>query len=225
MCKYIWLVKKDLSLPDSPDNWIVMNGQEFEQFLKTEDGINRKNNFVSMPPPSKDDPSEIWYFVEYCEKDQKAAARSSENRKHYVKTQEFDYPLEIISYSHMNEDGLEDDYEALMVDRDCFVEDDAMDNLIWQEVLIAIGRLNDFDREIIRCFYLNKQPEKEREYARRCDISQYAAHKRKVMAINNLREILQTQYLHSEKQPSASSENAQFSARISTKLNKIKYKK
>lgn len=196
MCKKICLVKKDPSLPDAPGNWIVMNGYEFSNFLKTSNGAQRKGNFVSMPPFDYDDPNDIWYVIEYGRKKRRKKVKSQENRAHYVKKNEFDYPLEIVSYSHMLDDGQEDDYEHLMIDPDCFVEDDAVDNLQWYEVLTAIDQLSEFDREVITSFYLRKVPETENEYAKRHGITQGSAHERKDRAIRNLRLIVCDQDLY-----------------------------
>lgn len=195
MCKKICLVKKDPSLPDSPNNWVVMNGFEFYLFLKTPDGALRKKNFVSMPPFDYDDPDDIWYVIEYGRKKRKLA-RKQANRAHYVKQQEFDYPLEIVSYSHMLDDGREDDYEHLMTDPDCFVEDDAVDSLQWHEVQVAIGRLTESDREVITSFYLSNAPETESRYAERHGITQGGAHRRKCRAIRNLRLIVHDQNMY-----------------------------
>ncbi len=190
MCKKICLVKKDPSLPDAPGNWIVMNGYEFCKFLKTPDGANRKRNFVSMPPFDYDDPNDIWYVIEYGQKKHRKKVKSQENHAHYTKKNEFDYPIDIVSYSHMMDDGQEDDYEHLMIDPDCFVEDDAMDNLQWYEVLLAIDQLSEFDQEVITSFYLGEKPETENEYAKRHGITQGSAHERKDRAIKNLRLIV-----------------------------------
>ncbi|MBQ6481683.1 MAG: sigma-70 family RNA polymerase sigma factor [Anaerolineaceae bacterium] len=201
MCKKICLVKKDPSLPDAPGNWIVMNGYEFCTFLKTPDGAQRKRNFVSMPPFDYDDPNDIWYIIEYSRRKRRKKAKSQENRAHYVKKNEFEYPLEIVSYSHMLDDGQEDDYEGLMIDPDCFVEDDAVDKLQWYEVLTAIDQLSEFDREVISSFYLCKIPETESEYAKRHRITQGSAHERKDRAIRNLRLIVCDQNMYCDEVP------------------------
>lgn len=202
MCKKICLVKKDPSLPDAPGNWIVMNGQEFSKFLETPDGAQRSNNFVSMPPFDYDDPNDIWYIIEYSGRKRRKKAKSQENRAHYVKKNEFDYPLEIVSYSHMLDDGQEDDYEHLMIDPDCCVEDDAVDNLQWYEVLCAVERLTEFDREVITSFYLRRVPETENKYAKRHGITNSAAHARKKKAVANLRSIVQFECMYREREVS-----------------------
>lgn len=202
MCKKICLVKKDPSMPDAPSNWIVMNGYEFCMFLKTPDGAQRRKNFVSMPPFDYDDPDDIWYVIEYGQRKRRKKVKSQENHAHYTKKNAFDYPLEIVSYSHMMDDGQEDDYEHLMIDPDCFVEDDAVDNLQWYEVLSAVERLTEFDREVINSFYLCASPEKEAEYAKRHGITNGAAHARKKKAVTNLRSIVQYECMYHKREDS-----------------------
>lgn len=200
MCKKICLVKKDLLLPEAPDNWIIMNGFEFYIFIHSEEGQKRKKNFVSMPPFDYDDPEDIWYIIEYPGHKRKAVKKQA-NRAHYVKTQEFDFPIEILSYSHMNEDGLEDDYEALMVDPYCFVEEDALEKLQWAEVLLAIDKLNELDRSVIQDYFLGAAPMSLREYAKKHDVNTYIARKRKLSALQSLKQIIEIGFLNAETPP------------------------
>ena len=44
----IFLVKKDVKKPNSQDNWIIMTGQEFIKFIKTQEGKKRSKCFALL---------------------------------------------------------------------------------------------------------------------------------------------------------------------------------
>ena len=59
--KHIFLVKKNPALPGSDDNWIYMNYQQYQRFLNTPEGRERKNNFAQIDRVSRRD---VLYTIE-----------------------------------------------------------------------------------------------------------------------------------------------------------------
>ena len=45
----VFYVKMDPTMPESNDNWIEMNSFEFEQFIHTPEGHERRYNLRSLP--------------------------------------------------------------------------------------------------------------------------------------------------------------------------------
>ena len=55
------MVKKNPNMPESEDNWIMMNGYEFARFMETEEGQRRKKNFAQIDACGEED---VIYVVE-----------------------------------------------------------------------------------------------------------------------------------------------------------------
>ena len=53
--KKIYMVKKNPNMPESEDNWIMMNGYEFARFMETEEGQRRKKNFAQIDACGEED--------------------------------------------------------------------------------------------------------------------------------------------------------------------------
>ena len=51
----VFYVKKNPTMPMSNDNWIEMNSFEFEQFIHTPEGHERRYNFGRLDACSEDD--------------------------------------------------------------------------------------------------------------------------------------------------------------------------
>ena len=46
--KTTYLVKKNTEQPTGMDNWIIMDGKEFQIFRESEEGKRRSNNFIKL---------------------------------------------------------------------------------------------------------------------------------------------------------------------------------
>lgn len=179
-----YLVKKDCSLPEAPDNWIIMSGNEFMRFMATEDGQRRKKNFAKLDRCGEHDDAII---VECGERRARklererlgALYRICANSKYPILSYDLCIPCREAYYG------------------DDFIADPAADI---EEILIlnqelaclqeALQLLSAREKDLVMKLFLDEETMTEQEYADVCGIYQSSAHERKVRTLLKLKKIL-----------------------------------
>ena len=112
--KKTYLVKKNPSLPDVADNWIIMNGYEFARFIETEEGQRRKKNFAQLDACGDDDD----IIVAECGEERVNEWRAEKDSHDYLRKCEMESGIETISFTSINENGEEINLDELIADFD-----------------------------------------------------------------------------------------------------------
>lgn len=112
--KKTYLVKKNPSLPDGADNWIIMNGYEFARFIETEEGQRRKKNFAQLDACGDDDD----IIVAECGEERANEWRAEKDSHDYLRKCEMESGIETISFTSINENGEEINLDELIADFD-----------------------------------------------------------------------------------------------------------
>ena len=158
--KTTYLVKKNVNIPGTEENWIVMNTEEFLAFKQTDEGKERAKYLFQLSKCSEDD-ADI-----YAEVDRETFAkwRVDDNHRAYLVKVNKKMGYKVMSY---HEAELEQDYvdgEAVLVDESCNVEEEVLQKLEVAELYEAIHKLSESDQELLRIFYLADKPMSLREY-------------------------------------------------------------
>lgn len=184
--KKIYLVKKNPAI-DSKDNWIIMNGYDFAAFLKTPQGMSRKDNFGKLLSCSEDDSVII---IECSVDDVAEIDRENKKRIYKERTAEEDN-VELFSYSHHYNDDTEESGEDLLVDSETCVEDEAIALMRSTALKEAIRLLPDDERKLICAIYSPYHPVTESLYAKTQNTSRSAVNALKRKALGHLKTILE----------------------------------
>ena len=98
----VFYVKKNPTMPMSNDNWIEMNSFEFEQFIHTPEGRERRYNFGRLDACSEDD---AIIYIE-CGAEKAKEWESEINRRKYIQKVKKACDVTVCSYSAL----ISDDY-------------------------------------------------------------------------------------------------------------------
>ena len=93
----VFYVKKDPTMPESNDNWIEMNSFEFEQFIHTPEGRERRYNFGRLDACSEDD---AIIYIE-CGVEKAKEWKADKNRREYIQKVQKSCGVTVCSYSSL----------------------------------------------------------------------------------------------------------------------------
>ena len=182
MINTIYLVKKDVTKPYSRENWLLMNVNEFNAFVKTP--AARGRYFADVGGHEYDD---TWYIVE-CSKETAMKWRKELNRHYYLKRMERESGYQTVSYHNLMLEDEEINGEELISD----IEDDFVAEIIHKidlEILEqALNTLSDSDYDLVYALFLAETTVTEQEYAVLQGITQQAIHKRKSRILQTLKK-------------------------------------
>lgn len=180
--KTVYMVKKNPSLPDNKDNWILMNIAEFAAFSKTPAAKGRY--FADVGGHEN---SEIWYIVE-CPKPKAILWESELNRHRYLKRMECESKYKTVSYNLLEVDGEIVNSEDLIADPDCDVVAEVLLKLDIDTLHKALQSLTDDEYELIYQLYLSGTGNSEREYCRNNVFPQKTINDRKNSILRKLKK-------------------------------------
>ena len=187
--KHIFLVKKNPALPGSDDNWIYMNYQQYQRFLNTPEGRERKNNFAQIDRVSRRD---VLYTIEgdsdvvkkiMVEKDAHDYREKSKVKSGYT----------VCSYSAVYDSVLEILGEELIVDESANVERIVIHKLLLEAVKECYMELSEEDRHMLDHLYDDPQMSIE-EYADLVGLPVHVVKYQKKSILSSLKCMLNTQY-------------------------------
>lgn len=182
MQKKIYLVKKDPQAPCGKDNWIIMNGRQFRQFLDSPQSEGRRNSFAQMDACSEGD----YAIVMETEGESLRSMRAEHDRNTYMrKTAEEAAAAGIIALMPPEEadrsgNGYPEDPVADAAEADMEIE----------LLRSSVGRLREDEQRLIRYCLLSEMPLSEREYGSRYGMCRDSVHAAKRRIVRKLAGML-----------------------------------
>lgn len=133
-----FLVKKDANAQAGENNWIEMNVNQFKEFIKTEEGKNRKYNFAPLLGSGVGDTD---YYIETTREEVRRVRRDN-NHHAYLKKLEAESGMITVS---INDPDLFDNIEQedIIVDETAFVETICTAKETSREIQKALMMLTD----------------------------------------------------------------------------------
>ncbi len=165
--KKIYMVKKNPNMPESEDNWIMMNGYDFAMFIKTEEGQRRKNNFAQIDACGEDDDI---YIVE-CGEERAKKWRAEKDAHDYLKECEVNSGFETISFNAVDADGEELNLEDVVADPDSDVESEAFRRMKKEKIRSIVNLLSEDEYNLIFELFLSDEPMSLSEIADRENVA------------------------------------------------------
>lgn len=183
--KKLFFVKKNVNAPAEANNWIEMNLNEFKEFVKTEEGKIRKNNFAPLPGFGTGDAD---YYIETT-REEVSRIRKDNNRSAYLKKLETESGFVTVS---LNELDLfrENEQEDRIVDETAFVEKIYIAKETSSEIQKALSMLTDKQRDIICSLVYTDEPVRVKDYAKSHNMTSAAVIQTKERALKQLKKIL-----------------------------------
>ena len=185
----VFYVKKNPAMPMSNDNWIEMNSFEFEQFIHTPEGHERRYNFGRLDACSEDD---AIIYIE-CGVEKAKEWESEIIRRKYIQKVKKACDVTVCSYSSL----ISDDYpfktysgEQYLEDTDYDLEEIVMKNLDLERLHDALKTLSQEQMDLICALYLRDEPMSVSQYASVLGISKNAVQCRKNVILKKLRKIM-----------------------------------
>ena len=183
--KKIYLVKKDPSA-EAKDNWIVMSGEEFHDFISTAEGQRRKDSFEVLEACSEDDVM----IVAECGRTNASEWKRDRDRARYTRNMKIlgDY-IEV----GLNEKVSGDEdlvYEDSIASPDEFPEDTVIVKMTKEKLSVAILKLNDSERDMINKMFLEEPHMSEREYAEYAHMTRALVNRQKYRVLEKLKRLL-----------------------------------
>ena len=185
--KKVFLVKKNPNMPESEDNWIMMNSYEFAMFIKTEEGQRRKNNFAPLDACSEEDDI---YVVE-CGEERAKKWRSEKDAHDYLKECEAESGIETISFDSVEVDGEELSLEEVVADPNSDFLTDLIRKLEHEKLMHILETLPLEEYAIIHHLYLSETPISERTLARKMNLPQKTLNNRKLQIFARLKKLIE----------------------------------
>ena len=183
----LFYVKKDPAMPMSNDNWIEMNSFEFEQFIHTPEGRERRYNFGRLDACSENDT--IIYLE--CGAEKAREWKSESNRRAYIQKAKKKRGITVFSYSSMvSDEDPEETYsgEQYLEDKDYNLEEIVMRNLDLERMRAAFQILSSKEMELITALYLSDEPLSIAAYAAKEGVGKNAIQCRKKRILEKLRK-------------------------------------
>ena len=161
--KKIYMVKKNPNMPESEDNWIMMNGYEFARFMETEEGQRRKKNFAQIDACGEEDDI---YVVE-CGEERAKEWRSEKDAHDYLKECEVESGIETVSFDVVEVDGEELSLEEVVENPESDVVAEVIRKVAHDDLMEALSTLSDSDYDLIYQLFLSDEPLSLSEIAER----------------------------------------------------------
>ena len=184
----IYLVRKDPTQPPSTDNWIIMKGEEYYQFLCTPDGIQRKANFVLLPAEDKDGADII------IECDQKTITewRQDLNRHDYLQRGHTELGYTSVSlYAPVKQGEGTITWEEVLPDPgQQSVEDSVFLRMDKESLRDALRKLSDREQHIVYLLFFRVPPLSVSECAKELHLARASVYYLRPAIIEKLRTLM-----------------------------------
>ena len=168
------------------NNWNIMNFEEFQQFLQTEEGQRRKENFERLDPADKDD--DILYIE--CDRESALEIKTDRNHADYLKRAEQESGYETLSLDfviEINEEGETRSYMDQAVDETMDTELMAIEGLLKKELPGAWAQLDPEEQELMTALYIRDEKMTVNKYAAEHHVTRWSIRERHRTAIRKLR--------------------------------------
>ncbi len=147
MKKIIYMVKKDVSLPNQSDNWFLFSGKEFKEYIESHDMTGRY--FANLG--GEENAPEI--FIAECNKEQCRKWTAEYERHKYLRKVEKESNVVVFLESQLSNDGAELSLDDITASDDPLIEDDFIKNYEYQEVRGFLSKLPDRQRQVLELIY------------------------------------------------------------------------
>ena len=183
----LFFVKKNVNEPTGASNWIEMNVDEFNEFISTEEGKARKNNFAPLFGFGTGDAD---YYIETT-REEVSRIRKENNRHAYLKRLEKESGCVTVSLNELDLYG-ENEQEDRIVDMTAFVDKSFIAKETSLEIQKALSMLTDKQRDIICSLVYTDEPVRVIDYAKTHNMTCAAVIQTKERALKQLKKI----YVH-----------------------------
>ncbi len=183
--KTIYLVKKNPAMPKAEDNWIIMNGREFWQFISTEEGKLRSLDFGRMDPCGLGD----YAIIAECGKEDALAWHRERSRQAYLSAQQLQKGIEVLSYELILENIDDGHYLPGMADPDSDIERPLFLKAEWESIRIAFIQLPVETQELLHALIACDTPITMSQYAASKGMPYETVRKHRKRALARLKQI------------------------------------
>lgn len=185
MSKTIFLVKKDPHQLSNHNNWIIMDGKSFLQFIKTPEGQLRAASFILLPKDGDDDHN----IVIECDSNTLKRWSAEENHRKYLAKTKKEAGYTTISYnSKVSINGEDLSLEEIIADPEAVsTEDAALKNYYRNALSYALQFLDSEEAALIYALFYHDPPMTQEEYADAFSLSRVAVSRLKDAVLDKLR--------------------------------------
>ena len=184
----VYLVKKDPSKENAPDNWNMMGRNEFREFINTPEGRRRAQDFGRLDSCGQND---CIIYVE-CGETMANELKREHNRGFYLRQiEKAEAPYGNCSLSTPVEDDLT--LEDLIADPKAKVEEAVLSRISNDEIKKGLLALDPMERSLIQFTVLDENPMTLSEFACCFHLDRTYLHRKKESAFKKLRVFVRRQ--------------------------------
>ena len=165
--KRTYLVKKDPCLPVSKDNWIVMNAYEFHEFMRTEEGKKRRQDFGQMNACGKGDT----IIIVECGKETARKWRAEKDCGDHTREMKRKTGWSCCSLSDLERTEEDSRRELLIPGTYYDMEEETFGRIEREKLLCALETLTTFEKKLISLVFFSDRTMSETEIGRMLGIS------------------------------------------------------
>ena len=182
--KTTYLVKKNPEQPTGNDNWIMMDGKQFQAFRESEEGKRRGNNFIKLCTEYDEE-----CIVMECDLENLKKWKAELNHSLYMQNMKKESGYQVISYHAFDFEEEDINGEDVLRDEADGVEEAVLRKIEAEKLIRLVAQLNAEDQELIHSFYLTTTPMMETVYAKIHGMSNQLVHFRKERALKRLKKL------------------------------------
>ena len=187
----IYLVRKDPKEEISKDNWLVMNRNEFLEFITSEEGRKRSKEFGKLNACSGGD----YMIIAECGRKMAENWRARKDREDYLRFVEKEQREAggLLSF----ETGLsgEEDigFEEIVAGDDEPLADTVLIRVMTDKLRVAAATLSGEEMLLINKMFLSDRQMTEKQFGNYLGVSKDTIHSRKIRTLKKLRLLMDTQ--------------------------------
>ena len=151
MKKIVYMVKKDVSLPNQSDNWFLFSGKKFKEYIESHDMTGRY--FANLG--GEENAPEI--YIAECSKEQCRKWTAEYERHKYLRKVEKESNVVVFLESQLCRDGVELSLDDITASDDSLIEDDFIRNFEYEELRKAMELLPSKQRRALELFYFSNK--------------------------------------------------------------------
>ena len=185
--KKTYLVKKDPKKPQGEDNWIVMNAFEFHEFMKTEEGKRRRQDFGQMDGYGKDDT----IIIAECGKETARKWRAEKDCKDYAKeknkqtTYFCNSPMCLSDFSRNRA-------QDILYSDECYnMEEEVWDRLELEKLCAAVKNLSPVEKKLIAELFYKERSKSEEEIGKMFGVGRQTIRSFRKLTLEKLRNCIE----------------------------------
>lgn len=147
MKKIIYMVKKDVSLPNQSDNWFLFSSKEFKEYIESHDMTDRY--FANLG--GEENAPEI--YIAECNKEQCRKWTAEYERHKYLRKVEKESKVVVFLESQLSNDDAELSLDDITASDDPLIEDDYILKFEYEKLKEALKKLPSGQRTVLEHIY------------------------------------------------------------------------